>query len=81
MASTVLEFAAQPSDSLPALIASFAHPVYVDSDVLFEPDLDVIATRKSEVEEIGAVVAAPEVPSRPSPTSEAGQLGEWADPV
>ncbi|KAI1786647.1 hypothetical protein LXA43DRAFT_1099039 [Ganoderma leucocontextum] len=30
-ASTVLEFAAQPSESLPAFIASFAHPVHVDS--------------------------------------------------
>ena len=80
MASTVLEFAAQPSDSLPTLIASFAHPVHVDSD-LFERDPDVIANSGSEAEEIGAAVSAPEVSSCPSQTSETGQLGEWADPV
>lgn len=30
-ASTVLQFGAQPSDSLPATIASFAHPIYLGS--------------------------------------------------
>ncbi|KAM5536834.1 hypothetical protein V8D89_009552 [Ganoderma adspersum] len=33
-ASTVLQFAAQPSDSLPAFIVSFAQPVHVDSSLL-----------------------------------------------
>ena len=31
-ASTVLQFAAHPSDSLPASIASFAHPIHLGSD-------------------------------------------------
>lgn len=30
MASTVLQFGAQPSATLPAFIASFAHPVHLD---------------------------------------------------
>ncbi|KAI1784404.1 hypothetical protein LXA43DRAFT_1123682 [Ganoderma leucocontextum] len=37
----VLQFAAQPSDSLPAFIASFAGPVHVDS-ALSETDADAI---------------------------------------
>ncbi len=51
MASTVLEFGAQPSDSLPALISSFAHPVHVDES-LFEMDPDYIAEDGPEGREI-----------------------------
>ncbi|KAM5545075.1 hypothetical protein V8D89_001186 [Ganoderma adspersum] len=36
--SVTLEFAAQPSDTLPALIAPFAHPVHVNSFDLFGLD-------------------------------------------
>ena len=40
--SSVLQFGAQPSDSLPGFIASFAHPVHLDSesDVFSEMDRD-----------------------------------------
>nr|VWO94430.1 Filamentous fungal-specific transmembrane protein [Ganoderma boninense] len=37
MAASMLEFGAQPSDSLPASIASFANPVHV-GDSLFESE-------------------------------------------
>ena len=47
MASTVLEFSARPNDSLPALIASFAHPVHVDSE-LFDADSDSVANNGSQ---------------------------------
>ena len=43
MASAMLEFAARPSDSLPASIASFAHPIHVDASGLetdFDADVD-----------------------------------------
>ena len=32
--STVLQFGAQPSTSLPSIIASFAHPIHVDPSLL-----------------------------------------------
>lgn len=74
MASTVLEFGAQPSDSLPALIASFAHPIHVDSELL-EIDEDPIANHGPE-REIDTVALAPDVQSRSVPTSEpAPQVG------
>ena len=38
VASTVLQFGAERSDSLPAVVASFAHPIHVDP-ALFESDL------------------------------------------
>ena len=31
--STVLEFAAQPGNALPRFIASFAHPVHIESEM------------------------------------------------
>lgn len=40
--SVALEFAAQPADTLPTLIAPFAHPVHVDSFDLSERDEDEI---------------------------------------
>ena len=40
--STVLEFAAQHSDSLPASIASFANPVHIDSSLSSTADTDEI---------------------------------------
>ncbi|KAM5543652.1 hypothetical protein V8D89_002903 [Ganoderma adspersum] len=38
--SIVLQFAAQPADSLPPFLSSFAHPIHVDSD-LSETDSDL----------------------------------------
>ena len=79
MASIKLEFAAQPSHSLPAFIASFAHPVHVDLN-LVEKDLDASANNKSEAQEINAVIPAPEVSSHQSPISQPlGQLPELAE--
>ena len=55
MADTVLEFGAQPSDSLPGFIASFAHPVHTDlalSDMELneiDEDLDVSQQREADV--------------------------------
>ncbi|KAI1786610.1 hypothetical protein LXA43DRAFT_1099008 [Ganoderma leucocontextum] len=43
----VLQFAAQPSNTLPSFIASFAHPVHVDS-ALSEADSDEIVEDGSE---------------------------------
>ena len=54
MASTVLQFGAQPSHSLPALIGSFAHPVHVDES-LFETDSDPVVENGSEGQEIVAI--------------------------
>ncbi|KAI1786612.1 hypothetical protein LXA43DRAFT_48941, partial [Ganoderma leucocontextum] len=51
----VLRFAAQPSDSLPSFIASFAHPVHVDS-ALSETDSDEIVDDGSEWREMDVVV-------------------------
>ncbi|PIL32832.1 hypothetical protein GSI_04949 [Ganoderma sinense ZZ0214-1] len=39
MAMTMLQFGAQPSESLPSFIASFAHPVHVET-ALFESETD-----------------------------------------
>ena len=50
----VLQFAAQPSDSLPPSIASFAHPVYVES-ALTETDSDGLVNDGSEWRELDAV--------------------------
>ena len=55
MASMMLEFGAQPSDSLPGFIASFAHPVHTDlalSDMELneiDEDLDVSQQREADV--------------------------------
>lgn len=48
-ASTVLEFAARSSDTLPPFIASFAHPIHVDSG-LSEVDSN-ISTDDSDLSE------------------------------
>ena len=80
MASTVLEFGAQPSDDLPAAIASFAHPVHVD-DVVFEMESFSIVEDESEWLAMDVVASAPDGSSRKSPTSEPGQLAELADSV
>ncbi|KAM5545111.1 hypothetical protein V8D89_001222 [Ganoderma adspersum] len=68
MASTLLEFGARPSNSLPPLIASFAHPVHVDES-LFEIDPDQIVNDGSEVQD-GEDKAGPtlQTPSSHSPT-------------
>ena len=58
MASTVLQFGAQPSYSLPAMIASFANPVHVDPDKGL--DIDAIFDNRIEVQEPDATVPAPE---------------------
>ena len=47
VASTVLEFGAQPSDSLPAFIASFAYPIHIDYDPL-EAHLEAIVNNGTE---------------------------------
>ena len=60
MADTVLEFGAQPSDSLPATIASFAHPVHVDT-ILAEMDQDAIFDTEFEGQATSAVVPVAEV--------------------
>ena len=60
--SNVLQFAAYPSDSLPACIASFAHPVHVDSDsdlVEMGPDAADVDSGLEE-QEIEAVTSTPE---------------------
>ncbi len=61
----VLQFGAQPSDSLPAFITPFAHPVHVDSD-LYEADPDTyIDSTRPEGQEINVVAPAlVEGPSR-----------------
>ncbi|PIL32819.1 hypothetical protein GSI_04936 [Ganoderma sinense ZZ0214-1] len=46
-ASTVLQFAAQPSDTLPSFIASFAHPIHVDS-ILSDADSDATFASESD---------------------------------
>lgn len=50
----VLQFAAQPSSSLPASIATFAHPVHLDS-ALCETDGDVMGADGSEWREVDEV--------------------------
>ncbi|KAM5543382.1 hypothetical protein V8D89_002967 [Ganoderma adspersum] len=49
--SVALEFAAQPSDTLPALISPFAHPVHVDSFDPSEIDEDEILGLEDKPEE------------------------------
>ena len=62
--STMLQFAAQPSSSLSAVIASFAHPVHVDVDSFLHPeDSDGIVESGSECREIDVAVGALEAPS------------------
>ena len=70
MASMVLEFAAQPSDSLPAQISTFSHPVHVDES-LFEMDqgamVDTIVDNGSEGQDMDASTSALEGSSFQSP--------------
>ncbi|KAI1784396.1 hypothetical protein LXA43DRAFT_1066798 [Ganoderma leucocontextum] len=61
----VLQFAAQPSDSLPAFIASFGSPVHVDSAVS-ETDPDAIDDSGAEWQEMDVVAA----PTRMTPSSQ-----------
>ena len=44
--SPVLEFAATPSDTLPGFVASFSHPVHMNSEP--EVDIDLLVSVKSE---------------------------------
>ena len=58
MASTVLQFGAEPSDTLPSFIASFAHPVHVDKEIS-EDDSDPSSLGDdSEWREMGVVASA-----------------------
>ena len=59
-ASTVLQFAAQPSASLPTFIASFAQPVHVDSSLSGGDSDDEYEWREMDVVPSGP---APETPS------------------
>ncbi|KAI1783113.1 hypothetical protein LXA43DRAFT_1067939 [Ganoderma leucocontextum] len=65
----VLQFAAQPSDTLPSFIASFAHPVHVDS-ALSETDPAEIFDDGSEWGEIDVVAPTLEAPSSQRRTSD-----------
>lgn len=60
MSSNVLQFAAHPSDSLPAFITPFSHPVHVASDSdIFDTDTDATDVDSgTEEREIEAVVWA-----------------------
>ncbi|PIL32838.1 hypothetical protein GSI_04955 [Ganoderma sinense ZZ0214-1] len=58
-ASTMLQFAAPASDTLPAFIASFAHPVYVDSSFA-DHDALVDDDDRSEWREMDAVARSPD---------------------
>ena len=52
----MLQFGAQPSDSLPDSIVSFAHPVLVDSDLLkLNPDI-IVVDSESTGREIEAII-------------------------
>ena len=60
MSSNVLQFAAHPSDSLPAFITPFSHPVHVASHSdIFDTDTDATDVDSgTEEREIEAVVWA-----------------------
>lgn len=62
MASTVLQFGARPSSSLPHVIASFAHPIHLDA-ALFETDLYANIEDGSECQEISMVAPMLGAPS------------------
>ncbi len=64
MASTVLQFGAQPSDSLPSFIASFAHPVHsIEMAALSEKDADAPVDDGPEWREMEVVAPILETPS------------------
>ncbi len=74
-ASTVLRFGAQPSNSLPAFITSFAHPVHVVDWDMSEADSENtyidnwLEPEGQELDVIAAPALPVEGPSRPpSPT-------------
>ncbi|KAM5545083.1 hypothetical protein V8D89_001194 [Ganoderma adspersum] len=69
MASTGLQFGAQPSESLPAFIASFAHPVHVDWS-LSETEPGTIVNNGSEQREMDAMATESEAPPRSDSTPE-----------
>ncbi len=65
--TSMLEFGAQPSTSLPSFIASFAHPVHVDSEALSEVDPEIVVDG-SECLEMDVVASASlETPSERTP--------------
>ena len=66
VASTILEFRAQPNETLPAFIASFAHPVHIDV-TMAERDPDAIAEDRYEGREVDMVGPTSEVPSSQGP--------------
>ncbi|PIL32833.1 hypothetical protein GSI_04950 [Ganoderma sinense ZZ0214-1] len=73
-ASTVLRFGAQPSESLPALIAPFAHPVHVDwSQSETEPE--AVSDRGSEWRETDVIGTETET-LRSSDRTPEGQLAK-----
>ncbi|KAI1786614.1 hypothetical protein LXA43DRAFT_1109322 [Ganoderma leucocontextum] len=59
----VLQFAAQPSDTLPSFIASFAHPIHVDS-YLSDEDPDATVEEGSEGPGMDVVVPTRTAPSQ-----------------
>lgn len=70
MASAMLEFKAQPSTSLPSFIASFSHPVHVDSEMLSAMDSAEIVDGGSEQHNVSVVtpsLVAPSEQSQPAP--------------
>ncbi len=86
MAATMLEFGAQPSDSLPPFIASFVRPVHVDS-ILSEME-PAIVDDGSERDKIDvAPVPALETPfseqsaPRPGPSQPSGAADDSAELV
>ncbi|PIL32837.1 hypothetical protein GSI_04954 [Ganoderma sinense ZZ0214-1] len=66
MASTVLQFGAQSSENLPGFLASFAHPVHVDSVSVFDRDSEVAGDSGYERRDTD-MVALPPAPETPSP--------------
>ena len=87
--STVIRFGAQPSESLPPFIASFAHPVHVGwslSESDLDPDLDMDWERdadgvggngRSEWQEMDVVATALETPSCQSLAPDHKHTPDW----
>ncbi|KAM5545101.1 hypothetical protein V8D89_001212 [Ganoderma adspersum] len=84
--STVIRFGAQPSESLPPFIASFAHPVHVDwslseSDLDFDGETDAGGVGeddgRSEWREMDVVAAALETPSCQSLAPDRKHAPDW----
>ena len=85
--STVIRFGAQPSESLPPFIASFAHPVHVgwslsesDLDFCGEGDTDADGldeNGRSEWREMDVVARALETPSCQSLAPDHKHTPDW----